>query len=274
MSDQLARLQSLSPPPLTVAILVLATLALVLVDAVVGRRDYTRFRAAEAREGERARLALYRRWIALGCATAAGAIALVAALPGVGPADIGLRLPDRWAPAWFRLPDMDAEGAMGFVGGFVVGLAILGAAVLIARRIASRRPAPDAPPAVPANVAAILPMLPRTRAGRWGWSGLSLSAGVTEEVTYRGVVILTLCLLLPDAAPAWLVVAAAAPLFGVAHWYQGAAGIAATGIVGAVFAALYLGTGSLIVPMILHTLIDLRALLVPIPPATEDARPG
>ena len=55
----------------------------------------------------------------------------------------------------------------------------------------------------------------------------------------------------------------AAIAFGTAHAYQGAAGVATTGVLGGVLAALYLQTGSLLFPVLLHVAIDLRFLLVP-----------
>ena len=36
-----------------------------------------------------------------------------------------------------------------------------------------------------------------------------------------------------------------------------------TGVLGGVFAALYLQTGSLLLPVLLHAVVDLRFLLVP-----------
>ena len=60
-------------------------------------------------------------------------------------------------------------------------------------------------------------------------------------------------------------------LFGLAHWYQGRLGVLATGAVGAVLTQLYLTTGSLLLPMVLHVLIDLRLLLDRPAPAPSTA---
>ena len=64
--------------------------------------------------------------------------------------------------------------------------------------------------------------------------------------------------------------------FGLAHWYQGRLGMLTTGAAGAVLTQLYLTTGSLLLPMVLHVLIDLRLLLdrpAPAPSAVfADAR--
>lgn len=58
------------------------------------------------------------------------------------------------------------------------------------------------------------------------------------------------------------VLVVAAVTFGLAHWYQGPSGMAATALAGALLTGLYLGTGSLLLPMAVHVLVDLRALLL------------
>jgi membrane protease YdiL (CAAX protease family) len=69
-----------------------------------------------------------------------------------------------------------------------------------------------------------------------------------------------------------VLVAVGAVAFGLAHAYQGIAGIVTTGVLGGVMAGLYLGTGSLLLPVLLHTLIDLRFLLVPTSALPDVAR--
>jgi membrane protease YdiL (CAAX protease family) len=68
---------------------------------------------------------------------------------------------------------------------------------------------------------------------------------------------------LAGGPPEWVLVAVAAVAFGLAHAYQGVGGIVLTGVLGGVLAALYLSTGSLLLPVLLHAVIDLRFLLVP-----------
>jgi membrane protease YdiL (CAAX protease family) len=60
-----------------------------------------------------------------------------------------------------------------------------------------------------------------------------------------------------------VLVLVAAAGFGLAHAYQGVAGVLTTGVLGGVLAAVYLQTGSLLLPVVLHVVIDLRFLLVP-----------
>jgi membrane protease YdiL (CAAX protease family) len=51
-------------------------------------------------------------------------------------------------------------------------------------------------------------------------------------------------------------------IFGLCHFYQGWQGVLGTTALGAVFAGLYVATGSLLFPVILHALVDLRILLI------------
>lgn len=269
MNDLLSHLQALDPPAVNVVVLVLASLVLVLREPIAGKRAFARFLVEEASEGEPARLRHYRSWTLQGCTSAVLAVVLVLALPGVSLSDMGAR-----GPSWPRGDSVASSAVTGMIAGML--LAVVGVAVaLLVRRGRSRRTSGDAP-ATPASaetpareprgqMVAVLPMLPRTTAGRRGWAMLSLSAGVTEEITYRGLLLLTLAVVLPNGTPAVALVVATAVLFGLAHWYQGWTGVVSTGVFGALMAGLFLVTGSLLLPMALHTLVDLRALLLPLP---------
>jgi membrane protease YdiL (CAAX protease family) len=48
--------------------------------------------------------------------------------------------------------------------------------------------------------------------------------------------------------------------FGLAHLYQGRSGVVSTGVGGFAFGLLAMFTGSLWLPMLLHSLADLQAL--------------
>ena len=58
---------------------------------------------------------------------------------------------------------------------------------------------------------------------------------------------------------------AAAAIFGLAHIYQGVTGVTLTALAGALFCGLYVVTGSLLVPILLHILIDARFAILPAP---------
>lgn len=97
-------------------------------------------------------------------------------------------------------------------------------------------------------------MLPTTRGELRAFYLLSLTAGVCEELLYRGYVIWYLERLLGGG---FLFSAAlCSVLFGFGHLYQGPRGMLLTGMVGAFLAALYWVSGSLIGPMVVHALMD------------------
>lgn len=109
------------------------------------------------------------------------------------------------------------------------------------------------------SLAYFLPASPHER--RW-WALVSLSAGVCEEFVMRGFLIqyfrgalegplhlgLTSAVLLSTLA------------FGLGHAYQGASGIVRTALAGGVLALLTVLTGNLLLPIVVHALIDLSAL--------------
>lgn len=246
---------------LTTAILGLAAVALVVVEPVAGRRHFRRFLADVARDGESARVHHLTRWSLMGWTWALATLALVGVLPGVSATDLGLRLPDLDGLLSFRGGDDGALAGLttGLVIGLVAGLVVVTTAAVLPARKGRRVPGP-------ANDA-VQAMLPTSTRGRWAWAGLSVTAGITEEITYRGLLTLVVMTLAPTL-PMTGLVAVLAVLFGVAHWYQGRSGMVVTGLAGAGLAVLYLATGSLLVPMVLHVLMDLRALLLT-PPAPE-----
>ncbi len=101
-------------------------------------------------------------------------------------------------------------------------------------------------------------LLPRTVGEKGVFAVLSVSAGVGEELAYRGYAILTLAPVLGTLGAA----AVSTVVFGIIHAYQGTIGIARTGVMGAVLAWGFLAAGSLWPPILAHTLIDILAGIV------------
>ena len=94
--------------------------------------------------------------------------------------------------------------------------------------------------------------LPHTeRDLRWFY-GMSVTAGVTEEVLYRGFLIAYLAGFMPTIGA----VLVSTLIFGLAHSYQGRAGVLRTTIVGLVLASMYVLSGSLLLPILAHILVD------------------
>jgi membrane protease YdiL (CAAX protease family) len=101
---------------------------------------------------------------------------------------------------------------------------------------------------------------------RFNW--LSITAGVCEEFVYRGI----LMGLLMASLGAWPAILISSVVFGLAHAYQGPAGMLKTGLVGLVLAVLVVLTGSLFASMIAHAAIDLaqgRMLRAAVDPELE-----
>lgn len=105
------------------------------------------------------------------------------------------------------------------------------------------------------------PILPVNDKEKKVWNFVSLSAGITEEVLYRGFLIFALSYLFPNLS-IWGVIIVAAFIFGLAHTYQGFwIGVIRTSIVGFLFSSLYIVLGSIIPLIVLHFLIDYLAKL-------------
>jgi len=94
--------------------------------------------------------------------------------------------------------------------------------------------------------------LPHTRRDlRWFYA-LSITAGITEEVLYRGFLLAYLSAYMPVAAAAVM----SALLFAGGHAYQGLRGVVQVFVLGMAFSAMYLLSGSLMVPIVAHVLVD------------------
>jgi hypothetical protein len=96
-------------------------------------------------------------------------------------------------------------------------------------------------------------ILPTTVREARGFKGVSITAGICEELLYRGYLLWYLQSL--GLGRGAVVVAIVA--FGLTHAFQGIHGIVGTGATGAVFMGLYLLTGSLVAPIVLHATVDL-----------------
>jgi membrane protease YdiL (CAAX protease family) len=84
---------------------------------------------------------------------------------------------------------------------------------------------------------------------------VSITAGVCEEILYRGLLLATLVSLVGT----WPAVAITSLIFGLGHAYQGISGIAKTGLVGLVLALFTVSSGSLYIAIVLHAVIDLTS---------------
>lgn len=113
--------------------------------------------------------------------------------------------------------------------------------------------------------------LPVTARERHWWILVSLSAGVCEEILYRGFVThyfsgsLSATISLGTMG-AWLT---SSLFFGLAHAYQGVAGIVRTTLGGLILGSIAILSGGLLLPIALHFLFDLQMLWMYRPMADE-----
>lgn len=114
-------------------------------------------------------------------------------------------------------------------------------------------------------------MLPVSMKERRYWLMLSLTAGICEELLYRGFVIHYLSGSLAGGVAlgvlsAWLV---SSIVFGLAHIYQGVAGVIRATVAGLLLGLVAIFTGQLVLPILLHALFDLQMLWM-YRPANDD----
>jgi membrane protease YdiL (CAAX protease family) len=226
---------------------------LVVGEPVVGHVLHRRFEG-RLRSDPGARRSFYRRLLVLEWGLALLALVIWLSAPGVGAAQVGLVWPRQWPG-----PVTGLVVVLVLIFVFVSTRALRGGALLEAAAPA-RRPGEGRHSEPPGH--ATLALLPRTAGERRLFSVVGITAGVCEEWLYRGF-FLAVVAALSGGPPTWVLVLLAAVAFGLAHAYQGRAGIVTTALLGGVMAGLYLQTGSLLLPVLLHAAIDLRFLLVP-----------
>ncbi len=82
---------------------------------------------------------------------------------------------------------------------------------------------------------------------------VSVTAGICEEILYRGWLVTFLSALVGSV---WIGMIAAAVIFGIGHAYQGRQGMIATGLLGALFGSMFVMVKSLVPGQVIHAAID------------------
>lgn len=102
------------------------------------------------------------------------------------------------------------------------------------------------------------PFLPENGKEMVEFIPLAFSAGINEEIVFRGFFInYFLMLFVGHEYQYALALAIPSILFAVVHYYQGWKAVLKIGILSIFFGLLYITTQSLLIPIILHVLIDL-----------------
>ena len=95
----------------------------------------------------------------------------------------------------------------------------------------------------------------------WWWPAVCITAGFCEEVLYRGF-LLRYFHTVPFHLSLTSTLVVAAVIFGIGHLYQGVKPAAATVVLGFALSCVFVVTGSLLIPIIAHALLDLRVLVL------------
>jgi membrane protease YdiL (CAAX protease family) len=183
--------------------------------------------------GEPARIAEYRGTIAIWIGFAV-ALVLLWILMGREWADLGLR----WAD----------PGRAGLGLGLGLGLLWL-THVQLNRLVATGREDRTAVE----HIGDLLILMPSNRRELAWFRGVAVNAGVTEELIYRGFLLWYLEPVVGTVGAALLAIAA----FTLGHAYQGLANLPGIAFASTCFVGLYLLTGSLIIPVVLHATLDI-----------------
>ena len=211
------------------------------------RREYQQFKRMRSTV---ARQKVMRKWLIESVLIMGGlsAAVLLAAWEYVPTA---LRDAQAWAPIAASRDFFDTSLGAGLAIGAVIG----GLAAIVVPLILVRNESPDDIP----KLGDIGALLPRTRGELPYGAGLALSAGVFEELLFRLALPALLFGIGLNGPLAFLV---ATVLFGCLHLYQKAVGVLMATVLGLIFAFLYLVSGSIVLAIVVHVLIDIRSLVL------------
>ena len=140
-----------------------------------------------------------------------------------------------------------SPGAFGVAIGVAIGV------VLVVRRLRGAAPRSEPLERARARLAHVEPLMPHDVRELMQFQTVAVTAGICEELLFRGFLIWYV------ANFTGLVQAAliSSACFGLGPAYQGPRYVVVTGLVGAFFAAVYAISGSIVLPMLIHVLMDL-----------------
>ena len=240
--------------PLTPWVLGAALVGLVAVLAYRAarkdRREYQRFKRYHSTDR---RQEMFRKWLRESFTWFGGAAVVILVLVWQFIPRM-LDQVETWPPTRaFR--GFLTEGG-GLLSGLIIGAAIA-FVVVIALSVFLARDAEEVP-----TLGDIHALLPRNRAElKYGW-GLSINAGVVEELLFR---LALPTLIFGVIGNALVAVVLSVLVFGALHAYQGVWGVVGSLLIGALLMLLFLATGSILWSIVAHALFDLRSLvLIPV----------
>ncbi len=237
--------------PLVLWVAFVLLLALLVVRTIRrDRREYQRFKRFRTTAR---RQKMMRRWLLDSLISFGGLSVILLMLAGAYISPLLQELTGwpvvREIRGWF----IHAPGlAWGIVVGLVIAFVVVTALGLQAARSSEGVPL----------IGDIAAMLPRNRQELLLGGVMSVNAGVVEELMFR---LALPALLFGASGSAAVAVFGSVLLFGALHLYQGINGVIGTTIIGALFMLTYAVSGTIVLPIVLHALFDLRSLvLIPV----------
>jgi membrane protease YdiL (CAAX protease family) len=225
-----------------------AVIAVLLV-VRAARRDKVDYRRFKKLKSTRKRQKTFAKWLREAFFLF-GALSLVVLLAAWQFVPLASEDALEWSPLAWLSTHLDR----GFGQGIVIGVSIAFVLALILPVFLFRNRVDEV-----TAVGDIAALLPRTRKELIYGAALSLNAGILEELLFRlGMP----ALLFGITGNGILSFALAALLFGLLHIYQGVWGVVGATLLGLLFTLIYLLSGSILIVMAVHVLIDVRSLVL------------
>jgi len=101
--------------------------------------------------------------------------------------------------------------------------------------------------------------LPDTRTELRYFAALCTGSGVAEELVYRGFLMFLIACYAPHLSNVMAVLIVSA-VFGLGYAYQGWRGVASTGLTGLLLTIVYVGSGSILLPAVIHSADNLQVV--------------
>lgn len=178
--------------------------------------------------------------------------------------------------AWYMLgrpvSDLGLVTSMGSGFWIGIGIVVLATVYLVFSWRAARRMTNEEKAKQRKFFGTLVHFLPQTDRDYRHFIGVSLTAGIVEEILYRGFVFWYLAQLMP----LWAVIIVSSIAFGLGHSYQGIGGMVRVTLIGLAFGLFYVFTGSIWLPMLAHVILDVLqgAMLLEILRSDEDSQNG
>ncbi|GAB2468516.1 membrane protease YdiL (CAAX protease family) [Conyzicola lurida] len=234
--------------PYLLALLFLALLGFMVFSAVrKDRREYRRFKRMRS---TKRRQKVLRKWVRESFVNFGGAAVVVLLLSWQFVAPFRDSVED-WDFVRAGRQAFDDSGWLGPTLGIAL-VAAIGVGMLLGIVLARNE-------TEVMSIGDVAALLPRNRAELKYGAALAINAGVVEELLFR---LALPALIFGVTGNSIAAVVASIVIFGGLHVYQGLPGIVGATILGAIFMAIYLATGSIVVAIVVHALFDLRSLVV------------